>query len=52
MAHGWPEAPRPVHAEDLLPERALAGDRHAAAALVEHVHRPLVEAGPAVLDTC
>ena len=25
-ARGWPDAPRPVAADDLLPERALAGD--------------------------
>ena len=25
-APGWPDAPRPVAADDLLPERALAGD--------------------------
>ena len=28
-AAGWPDAPRPVRSEDLLPERALAGDGHA-----------------------
>ncbi|MCW2755926.1 MAG: transcriptional regulator, CdaR family [Marmoricola sp.] len=48
---GWPDAPRPVNAEDLLAERALAGDPHARAALVEHVHAPLEAAGGAVLET-
>ncbi len=51
VAHGWLDAPRPVHAEDLLPERALAGDEAALRALVEHVHRPLVDAGSTLLQT-
>lgn len=51
VAHGWVDAPRPVHADDLLPERALAGDESARRALVEHVHGPLAEAGGAVLET-
>ena len=51
VAHGWVDAPRPVHADDLLPERVLAGDATAREALVEHVHRPLVEAGTTVLET-
>ena len=51
VVHGWPDAPRPVHAEDLLPERALAGDETARSALVEQVHVPLAEAGSAVLET-
>jgi DNA-binding PucR family transcriptional regulator len=33
-APGWPAAPRPVAADDLLPERALAGDGVARARLV------------------
>lgn len=33
-APGWPDAPRPVAADDLLPERALAGDEVARARLV------------------
>jgi sugar diacid utilization regulator len=51
VSHGWVDAPRPVHADDLLPERVLAGDATARQALVEHVHQPLVEAGATVLDT-
>nr|WP_246283955.1 helix-turn-helix domain-containing protein [Nocardioides perillae] len=50
-AAGWPEAPRPVHAADLLPERALAGDGHARRHLVEEVHAPLVAAGGALVET-
>lgn len=38
---GWPGAPRPVAAMDLLPERVLGGDRGAAATLVERVVTPL-----------
>lgn len=48
---GWPDAPRPVPADALLPERALDGDVHARQALVEHVYRPLAEAGGGLLDT-
>jgi sugar diacid utilization regulator len=51
VAHGWPEAPRPVNADDLLPERALAGDDASRRALVDHVHRPLAESGSAALET-
>lgn len=51
VAHGWPDAPRPVHADDLLPERALAGDQDAREALIETVYLPLATAGGAVLET-
>jgi hypothetical protein len=50
-APGWPDAPRPVTADDLLPERALSGDGHARRQLVTSVYQPLHEAGPATLDT-
>ncbi|HEU4512410.1 MAG TPA: helix-turn-helix domain-containing protein [Nocardioidaceae bacterium] len=50
-APGWPDAPRPVTADDLLPERALSGDGHARRQLVTSVYRPLTEAGAATLDT-
>jgi hypothetical protein len=50
-AHGWPEAPRPVLASDLLPERALDGDESARATLVEQVYEPLMRGGTALLDT-
>ena len=48
---GWPSAPRPVSAEDLLPERIIAGDATARAQLIDSVYRPLSQAGDAVLDT-
>ncbi len=41
VARSWRHAPRPVEADDLLPERALAGDPLAKAALVERIFRPL-----------
>jgi hypothetical protein len=50
-AHGWPEAPRPVLASELLPERALDGDEAARATLVEEVYEPLMRGGTALLDT-
>ena len=50
-ADAWPDAPRPVAADALLPERALAGDGHARRALVAHVYEPIAESGPVVIDT-
>lgn len=44
-APGWPEAPRPVAAADLLPERALCGDATAHTRLREGVVAPLADAG-------
>ena len=39
----WPQAPRPVAAAELLPERALAGDAVAKRALVDRIYRPLLD---------
>ncbi|MCW2912177.1 MAG: putative transcriptional regulator, PucR family [Actinomycetia bacterium] len=50
-ASGWPDAPRPVLAEDLLPERALDGDADARRFLVEEVYGPMQSAGAPLLDT-
>jgi DNA-binding PucR family transcriptional regulator len=50
-ARAWPGAPRPVAADDLLPERMLSGDVVARRALVDRVHRRLTEADPALLAT-
>ncbi|MCC3325116.1 PucR family transcriptional regulator [Gordonia bronchialis] len=47
---GWPNAPRPVHSLELLPERALNGDESAMAALSESLVRPLAKGG-ATLNT-
>ncbi len=50
-AAAWPEAPRPVEADDLLPERALDGDEQARAQLIDEVYEPLLSGGSALLDT-
>jgi hypothetical protein len=50
-APAWPGAPRPVSADALLPERALAGDTQAREQLVTDIYRPLVEAGDVLVDT-
>jgi DNA-binding PucR family transcriptional regulator len=50
-APGWPEAPRPVQADMLLPERALSGDGHARRALVTDIYGPVAAAGPVLLET-
>jgi DNA-binding PucR family transcriptional regulator len=50
-AAAWPDAPRPVGADELLPERALDGDPDAKAALISGIYEPLVGGGHALLDT-
>ncbi len=50
-APGWPDAPRPVAAVELLPERALAGDPGAGGQLLRDLYAPLVAAGPPILET-
>ncbi|MCL3860672.1 CdaR family transcriptional regulator [Actinotalea sp. K2] len=50
-APAWPAAPRPVLADDLLPERVLVGDTSARRTLIGQAYRPLVEAGGSLLDT-
>ncbi len=51
VVHGWRQAPRPVLAEDLLPERVIAGEESARQALIEQVHRPLSALGAPVVET-
>jgi hypothetical protein len=46
-----PDAPRPVAADDLLPERALGGDPAAHRRLVDSVVAPLAAAGGELLRT-
>ncbi|MGX1694959.1 PucR family transcriptional regulator [Microbacterium keratanolyticum] len=41
VARSWRSAPRPVEADDLLPERAIAGDPLAKQTLIERIYRPL-----------
>jgi DNA-binding PucR family transcriptional regulator len=48
---GWPGAPRPVLARELLPERALMGDASAIVALHTDVMGPLADAGPTLVET-
>ena len=50
-AAGRPDAPRPVAADDLLPERALGGDPAAHRRLVDSVVTPLAAAGGELLRT-
>jgi hypothetical protein len=47
----WPDAPRPVLAADLLPERALDGDASARAELISTIYEPLLRGGTSLLDT-
>lgn len=47
-----PDCPRPVSANELLPERALLGDQPARNALVQRIYRPLLErSGGTLLET-
>jgi DNA-binding PucR family transcriptional regulator len=50
-APAWPDAPRPVQSDDLLPERALSGDGHARHKLAQEIFHPLAEAGTGLLET-
>ncbi len=50
-ARAWPDAPRPVASEDLLPERALAGDGHARRTLATDLYRPVLAAGGDLAET-
>ncbi len=50
-APAWPEAPRPVLAADLLPERALDGDAAARAELLADVYEPMLSGGSALVET-
>jgi hypothetical protein len=50
-ARAWPGAPNPVAADDLLPERAMAGDSEARRALRHDVYGALSRAGGGLLET-
>ncbi|MDR7278444.1 hypothetical protein J2S41_005222 [Catenuloplanes atrovinosus] len=50
-AVAWPSAPRPVAADDLLPERALAGDAEARRTLRDSVYGALTRAGGELMET-
>ncbi|WP_193596124.1 PucR family transcriptional regulator [Microbacterium sp. YJN-G] len=51
VARAWRGAPRPVEADDLLPERALAGDTLAKHTLIERIFRPLQAHSPDLVTT-
>lgn len=50
-AAAWPGAPRPVQADELLPERSLSGDGHARRQLATEVYGPLTMGDGVLLDT-
>jgi hypothetical protein len=50
-APAWPGAPRPVNSDELLPERALAGDADAREELIRTVYEPLIKSGDVLVDT-
>ncbi|WP_255596181.1 CdaR family transcriptional regulator [Cellulomonas sp. C5510] len=47
----WPQAPRPVLADDLLPERVLVGDVAAREVLVRQAYVPLLASTGSLLET-
>jgi hypothetical protein len=51
VAKSWRNAPRPVLADDLLPERALAGDPLARATLIGRIYQPLKAHSTELLQT-
>ncbi|MCK0437888.1 helix-turn-helix domain-containing protein [Gordonia alkaliphila] len=48
---GWPSAPRPTYSSDLLPERALNGDRSAMRTMTETLVLPLADAAGTLSTT-
>ncbi|MGO2656022.1 MAG: PucR family transcriptional regulator [Pseudoclavibacter sp.] len=48
---GWQSAPRPTLADDVLPERALAGDPLARVTLIQRAYLPLVQQTTDLLGT-
>lgn len=51
VADAWRRTPRPVRADDLLPERALAGDPLARTDLVRGIYQPLRDHSSDLLTT-
>lgn len=49
--HAWPQAPRPVSADELLAERALLGEAPARRTLVDRIYKPLRDESSALLET-
>ncbi len=50
-AVAWPDAPRPVSAAELLPERALDGDADAIGRLVDDIYVSLLQEDPTLIET-
>ena len=51
VARSWRNAPRPVLADDLLPERAFAGDPLARSTLINRIYKPLQAHSTELLGT-
>ena len=51
VVRAWPKAPRPIAADALLAERALAGDMLAKSTLIQRIYRPLAEHSAELLET-
>jgi DNA-binding PucR family transcriptional regulator len=51
VARAWRNASRPVLADDLLPERALAGDNLARRTLIEQIYEPLAAQSGELMET-
>ncbi|MCB1274737.1 MAG: helix-turn-helix domain-containing protein [Leucobacter sp.] len=51
VARSWRAASRPVEADELLPERALAGDGLARRTLIEQIYDPLMAHSSELLET-
>lgn len=51
VARAWRHSPRPVPADDLLPERALAGDGLARRTLIEQIYEPLLAHSSELMET-
>jgi hypothetical protein len=50
-ARAWPDAPRPVLADELLVERVLDGDATARRVMIDRIYRPLSTAGKGLFET-
>ena len=50
-ARAWPDAPRPVLADELLAERVLSGDAVARRVMIDRIYRPLSAAGKSLYET-
>lgn len=51
VARSWRGASRPVAADDLLPERALAGDGLARRSLIDQIYEPLTQQSADLIET-